>query len=253
MAEPSTCMFTCRHPVWGGEGICTTNHHGASMCVCDAGFVSRDALGHASCVPYRVLVSGYLVLAALSLLTLVMLGRHLAAYRHVSDEGRRSRKTAIRLNVLLGGSFYAMGMVIIGVTLAGLGGKTGLNDAGIVQVLYLALMPAAMFSCCMIAKFWVESLPSQLIPAESFAMKLRDASEQNDIFFVVGCLNAGGISTLGVATLFVPVWPQLIADIAAVLGTFVTVGTCRFPLTMCSVVSLSKRQLWCAAPHVQKR
>lgn len=53
-------------------------------------------------------------------------------------------------------------MAIIGVTLAGLGGRKGLNDVGVVQVLYLVLLPAAMFSACMIAKFWVESLPSQV-------------------------------------------------------------------------------------------
>lgn len=68
----------------------------------------------------------------------------------------------------------------------------------------------------------------QLLPADSFAIKLRAASEHHDIFIVLGCLNVGGISTLGVATLFVPAWPQLIADVAAVLGVFVAVG--GFPL-----------------------
>ena len=62
------------------------------------------------------------------------------------------------------------------------------------------------------------------MPAESFAIKLREASEDKDIFVVLGCLNVSGISALGVATIFVPEWPQLIADGAAVLGTFVTVG-----------------------------
>lgn len=99
-------MFSCRHPAWGGGGTCNTDHHGAPICFCDTVFASRDALGHASCVPYRVLVAGYLVLAALSLLTLVVLGRHLAEYRHISDEARLSRKTKIRLSVLLFGRYY---------------------------------------------------------------------------------------------------------------------------------------------------
>lgn len=53
-------------------------------------------------------------------------------------------------------------MAVVGIVLAGLSGRTGLNDAGIVQVLYVALLPAAMYGILMIAKFWVESLPSQV-------------------------------------------------------------------------------------------
>lgn len=102
---PSTCVFTCRHPAWGGQGICSTDHDHAPICLCDAGFASRDALGHASCVPYRVLVTGYLGLAAGSLFTMVLLGWQLAGYLRLSDEARRSRKTSIRLGVLLSGRY----------------------------------------------------------------------------------------------------------------------------------------------------
>ena len=66
----------------------------------------------------------------------------------------------------------------------------------------------------------------QLIPADSFAFKLRGASEEKEIFIILGCLNAGGISTLGIATFFVPAWPQLVADAGAMLGTFGAVGGC---------------------------
>lgn len=55
-------------------------------------------------------------------------------------------------------------------------------------------------------------------------MKLKHASEEKDIFFVLGCLNVGGVLVLGVATFFIPVWPQLIADITSILGTFGAVG-----------------------------
>ena len=103
--ESSACMFGCRHPAWGGTGMCRTDHDGAPACLCDAGFASRDALGHASCVPYGVLVTGYLVLAALSMLMLVLYGRHLAEYRHLSDGERRSRRTATRLSVILCGRY----------------------------------------------------------------------------------------------------------------------------------------------------
>lgn len=59
-------------------------------------------------------------------------------------------------------SFYVTGLGIVGAVLAGMGGGTGLNDDGVVQALYLMLMPSAMFACLMIAEFWVESLPTQV-------------------------------------------------------------------------------------------
>lgn len=44
--------------------------------------------------------------SALSLLTLVLLGRNLAEYRHLSDGARRSRTTKIHLSLLVSGSYY---------------------------------------------------------------------------------------------------------------------------------------------------
>lgn len=37
-----------------------------------------------------------------------------------------------------------------------------MNDAGVVQALYVALLPAAMFLSSEIAEFWVGSLPIQV-------------------------------------------------------------------------------------------
>ncbi|CAM9358093.1 unnamed protein product, partial [Ectocarpus fasciculatus] len=111
-----------------------------------------------------------------------------------------------------------------------------LNDAGVVQVLYVALLPAAMFSAPLIAEFWVGSLPVQFLAVDSFAGKLRSASDEHHIFVIIGCLNGGGISSLGVMSIFVPHWPQLIADGATVFGVVIAMATIFFvavQLTRC--------------------
>ena len=56
-----------------------------------------------------------------------------------------------------------MGTTVMGLALAGLGGRTGLNDPGVVQPLYLVLLPCAMFAATSIAEFWVESFPTQVM------------------------------------------------------------------------------------------
>jgi len=63
-----------------------------------------------------------------------------------------------------------MGTTVIGLTLAGLGGRTSLNDPGVLQFLYLVLLPAVMVAMTGIAEFWVESLPSQVTMNFPFAV-----------------------------------------------------------------------------------
>lgn len=67
---------------------------------------------------------------------------------------------------------------------------------------------------------------SQFLPAESFAGKLRSASDEHQVFIIIGCLNAGGISSLGIMSIFVPYWPQLIADGATAFGVLIAVSCC---------------------------
>ncbi|CAM9670659.1 unnamed protein product, partial [Ectocarpus sp. 13 AM-2016] len=102
------------------------------------------------------------------------------------------------------------------------------NDAGVVQALYIALLPSAMFFTAVIAEFWVASLPIQFLPPDSIARKLRSASDEHHVFIIIGCLNAGGISSLGFMSIFVPFWPQLISDGASVFGVLIAMATIIF-------------------------
>ena len=51
------CVYSCRHPLWGGEGTCITGDDSSvdDRCECDDGFVTRDSFGSPSCVSKQVM------------------------------------------------------------------------------------------------------------------------------------------------------------------------------------------------------
>lgn len=51
------CVYSCRHPLWGGEGTCITGDDSSvdDRCECDDGFVTRDSFGSPSCVSKKVI------------------------------------------------------------------------------------------------------------------------------------------------------------------------------------------------------
>lgn len=50
------CVYSCSHPLWGGEGTCITtdDSNDEDSCVCDPSYASRDSFGRPSCVPRKV-------------------------------------------------------------------------------------------------------------------------------------------------------------------------------------------------------
>lgn len=103
---PSDCIYDCRHPLWGGKGFCTEDHDstgaGDETCSCSVGFVSRNSIGNPSCVPKRVLVVTYSVLAAMTATVTVLLVWNALQYRHLPAR-KRTRKAMLRLRVILSG------------------------------------------------------------------------------------------------------------------------------------------------------
>lgn len=97
-----SCVYDCRHELWGGDGICDEeNEYGLAECSCDAGFISRDALGHASCVPKRVLVRAYIVVTIASFLGTVRLIWHINQYCHLPERCRGAKKNRTRITALI--------------------------------------------------------------------------------------------------------------------------------------------------------
>lgn len=92
----SGCFNGCRDPTWGGEGTCDTSSD-PPVCLCEDGFASQDAMGYASCVPRRMLVAGYVVLAVASSLTTAVLMWQANKFRYlpagmVASPGRTSAR-----------------------------------------------------------------------------------------------------------------------------------------------------------------
>ena len=100
------CVFNCRHPLWGGDGICITDDSDPTVdaaCSCGAGFITRDGAGFPSCVPKVALVAGYAILGASGLLTTAFLLLHANQYRYLSHQFRSARRATIRIRALVSG------------------------------------------------------------------------------------------------------------------------------------------------------
>ncbi|CAB1116552.1 unnamed protein product [Ectocarpus sp. CCAP 1310/34] len=102
-------------------------------------------------------------------------------------------------------------------------GKTGLYDEGLMQVEYAVLFPCNTFAMMQVASFWVSGLPSQLLPAESYAARLKNASEQRNIILVLGTLNASTVSGSGILTILFPYSAKVAADTFMALGSITVV------------------------------
>lgn len=92
------CVQDCS--AWGGGGTCITSSS-PHTCLCDEGFASKDAMGYASCVPRKWLISGYVVVAAVSSISAAIILWHICRYRHLPEWSKNSRRTGIRLRMLL--------------------------------------------------------------------------------------------------------------------------------------------------------
>ena len=102
------CVFSCRHPLWGGDGICITDDGDSdptvdAACSCGAGFSSRDGAGFPSCVPKLALVSGYTIFGISGLLTTGFLLLHANRYRYLAQQCRSTRRVAVRIRALVSG------------------------------------------------------------------------------------------------------------------------------------------------------
>lgn len=107
---PIGCVFSCRHPLWGGDGICITDDTDSGsdptvdgICSCGDGFISRDGAGYPGCVPKAALVTGYTILGVWGLLTTAFLLWHANRYRYLSGQCRGTRRAGIRIRALVSG------------------------------------------------------------------------------------------------------------------------------------------------------
>lgn len=99
-----TCVYDCRHPLWGGSGVCVTNDTQAGnseACSCDAGFVTTDFFDKPSCVPERVLTVHYLAIATVGILSTGISIWHISQHQRMTESNKATRKAMLRLRGLL--------------------------------------------------------------------------------------------------------------------------------------------------------
>ncbi|CAN0032350.1 unnamed protein product [Ectocarpus fasciculatus] len=216
------CVSGCRHPLWGGNGACTTVS-GASTCVCDWGYASRDSMGRSSCVPRSVLVTAYATIAVTSLFTSIFLLWHVNKFHHLSRVHRSSRPALMRFRVLLCGSFFAVGMTCNFFRAMAMGGSLSLPELYVLQTNYSVFLPVLMFGIPIVVDFWVQSLPMHLLPDHSFLAKAKVLADKFRVFPALSMGLLVSISGIGLFSFSGAKWPFQAVDTIIVLGAVTTV------------------------------
>ncbi|CAN0262040.1 unnamed protein product, partial [Ectocarpus sp. 4 AP-2014] len=219
----TACVSGCRHPLWGGNGACTTVS-GARRCLCDSGYASRDSMGRSSCVPRSVLVTAYATIAVTSLFTSIFLLWYANKFRQLSRLHQSTRSALMRFRVLLCGSFFAVGMACNFSLATAMGGSLSLPELYVLQTNYAVFLPVLMFGIPIIVDFWVQSLPMHLLPDHSFLAKAKVLADKFKVFQALSMGLMVGISVIGSFSFSGAKWPFQAVDTIIVLGAVTTVG-----------------------------
>ncbi|CAM9585655.1 unnamed protein product [Ectocarpus sp. 12 AP-2014] len=92
------------------------------------------------------------------------------------------------------------------------------------QLIYSITMPMACASVALLVDLWVNTLPCQLLPEDSAAVRIIRLAEERHLFIWVGCLYFGGITPFGVMTFFVLDTLKVIRAINLVTGVTAVSG-----------------------------
>ncbi|CAB1101928.1 unnamed protein product [Ectocarpus sp. CCAP 1310/34] len=246
----TACVRGCRHPLWGGNGACTTVS-GTSTCLCDSGYASRDSMGRSSCVPRSVLVMAYATIAVTSLITSIFLLWHASKFRQLSRLHQSTRSALMRFRVLLCGrekplkstsirplpllvhrsrlccrrlyrSFFAAGMACNFSLATAMGGSLSLPELYVLQTNYAVFLPVLMFGIPIVVDFWVQSLPMHLLPDHSFLAKAKVLADEFKVFQALSMGLLVGISVIGSFSFSGAQWPFQAVDTIIVLGAVTT-------------------------------
>lgn len=98
-----SCVYDCRHPLWGGEGACIIDDDAAvdETCLCDVGFATVDALGNPSCVRKGPVFMAYLAVTIVGLAMISFSAWHVLQDRRLSTLDRGSRRFKLRRRLMI--------------------------------------------------------------------------------------------------------------------------------------------------------
>ncbi len=92
------CVYSCRHPLWGGLGSCLEHHPVlGTTCFCDddGHFSPVDSLGNPSCVLKSALMALFLTTAAIELSLTAILAWDLWRHCNLPLSSRHGKRAAI--------------------------------------------------------------------------------------------------------------------------------------------------------------
>ncbi|CAN0365912.1 unnamed protein product [Ectocarpus sp. 12 AP-2014] len=213
------CVYECRHPLWGGAGNCSQqNSLTGYECSCDASYSSIDSFGNASCVSKRALVAWYTLVAVCGGMTVGFLLWAAVKQQRLPEQAQVGRRAVLRMRLICSVSVYSGSGSLAFLVVAVRGGNTTLYDSGMLQVIYSVTMPMACASVALLVDLWVNTLPCQLLPKDSAAVRIIRLAEERHLFIWVGCLYIAGITPFGVMTFFVLDTLKVIRAINLVTG-----------------------------------
>ncbi|CBN79638.1 expressed unknown protein [Ectocarpus siliculosus] len=195
------CLYSCRHPLWGGTGTCSEQDDLIGYeCSCDDdGFTSMDSFGNPSCVLRRALVAGYIIIAVCGSSTVGFLAWNALKQSHLPRTAQATRRAMLRLRLIWSASAYSGSASIIFCVAAADG---GLYANGL-KALCSITFPLVCMAVAHMIDLWINTLPTQLVPADSVAIKVIKLAEKKNLCLWVGWLAIAGLTPFGLLTFFV--------------------------------------------------
>ncbi|CAM9577418.1 unnamed protein product [Ectocarpus fasciculatus] len=212
------CIYSCRHPLWGGTGTCSEQDGLIGYkCSCDGdGFVSTDSFGNPSCVLRVALVAAYIVVAVCGSSAVGFLAWNALKQRRLPGAARATRRAALRLRLIGSASAYSGSASIIFCVAAADG---ALYTNGLLQALYSITFPVLCLAVAHMIDLWINTLPTQLLPADSVAIKVIKLAEKKNVCVWVGRLAVFGLMPFGLLTFFVLDTMKVVRAVSLVTGT----------------------------------
>ncbi|CAM9755310.1 unnamed protein product [Ectocarpus sp. 6 AP-2014] len=195
------CMHSCRHPLWGGTGTCSEQDDLIGYkCSCDDdGFASMDSFGNPSCVLRRALVAAYIVVAVCGSSTVVFLTWNALKQSHLPKTAQATRRAVLRLRLIWSASAYSGSASIIFCVAA----ADGALYANGLKALCSITLPLVCMAVAHMIDLWINTLPTQLVQADSVAIKVIKLAEKKNLCLWVGWLAIAGLTPCGLLTFFV--------------------------------------------------
>ncbi|CAM9572721.1 unnamed protein product [Ectocarpus sp. 12 AP-2014] len=174
-----------------------------------------DSFGSPSCVSRRALVTAYVAVTICGSSAVGFLLWSALKQTRLPRTAQATTKAVLRLRLIWSASAYCGSAAIVFCVAAA--DKT-LYANGMLQVLYTTTFPLACVAAAHMIDVWINNLPSQLVPADSVAIKVIKLAEEKKVCVWVGRLTVVGITPFGLLTFSVLDTMKFVRAVSLVTG-----------------------------------